>query len=101
MTKSMIVFVFAVMKEPECESTPTAAADDGDNNDDEHELSRRDEGGLEQAQAPLSHVVPSEFSMDPQRSPGEGESSLEENTDRPAVGGLEHCGRNNANYSIQ
>lgn len=81
----VVVFFFTVMKEPECESTPTAEADDEDNNDVEHELSRRDEGGLEQAQAPLSHVVPSEFSMDPQRSPGE--SSLEGNTDRPATGG--------------
>lgn len=80
------LFVFvAAMKEPECESAPAAEADDEDDNDVDHELSRRDEGGLEQAQAPLSHVVPSEFPVDPQRSPGE--SSLEGNADRLATGG--------------
>lgn len=80
-----VVVLFAVIKEPECESTPTGEADD-DDDDDEDESSRREGSGLEQVQAQLSlsHVHPSEFSMDPQSSPGEGESSLE---GRPAAGG--------------
>lgn len=85
-----MVVLFAVIKEPECESTPTGEADeDDDDDDDEDESSRREGSGLEQVQAPLSlsHVHPSEFSMDPQSSPGEGESSLEGSTDRPAAGG--------------
>uniref|UniRef100_A0A8C9ZG07 Zinc finger protein 16 like n=1 Tax=Sander lucioperca TaxID=283035 RepID=A0A8C9ZG07_SANLU len=68
--------------EPECESSPTAPTED----DEEEELPRRDGGGLEPAQAPLSHVHPSEFSMEPQNSPGEGGSPLQGSTDRPVAG---------------
>lgn len=72
-----------VMKESECESPPTGETED----EDEEESSRREGSGLEQAQTPLSHVQPSEFSMEPQSSPGEGGSPLEGNTDRAAAGG--------------
>lgn len=65
----------------------TSTSDSED--EDEDESVRREEGGLEKAQAPLSHVQPSEFSMEHQSSPGEGGSPLEGNTDRPATGGLE------------
>ncbi|KAE8278808.1 hypothetical protein D5F01_LYC22383 [Larimichthys crocea] len=71
-----------VMKEPECVNTSTSDSED----EDEDESVRREEGGLEKAQAPLSHVQPSEFSMEHQSSPGEGGSPLEGNTDRPATG---------------
>ncbi|XP_070786210.1 zinc finger protein 16-like isoform X2 [Enoplosus armatus] len=61
--------------------------DDEDEDDGEDgESSRREGGGLEAAQAPLSHVQTSEFSMEPQSSPGEGGSPLEGNADRPAAG---------------
>ncbi|XP_076581611.1 zinc finger protein 16-like [Chaetodon auriga] len=65
-----------VMKEPECENTPICDTED----DDEGESSRRDGGGLTQTR--LSHVQPSEFSMESQSSPGEGKG----NTDRPTAG---------------
>ncbi|KAI3376692.1 hypothetical protein L3Q82_017117 [Scortum barcoo] len=71
-----------VMKEPECENTATGETED----DEKDESTRREGGGLEQAQAPLSHIQPSEFSMEPQSSPGEGGSPLEGNTDRSATG---------------
>ncbi|XP_049424778.1 uncharacterized protein LOC125884064 isoform X1 [Epinephelus fuscoguttatus] len=67
-----------VMKETESEGTPTG--EDGG----EDELPRREGGGLEQAQAP--HIQPSEFSMEPQSSPGEGGSPLDGSTDRPVAG---------------
>lgn len=80
--------LYTVMKEPECESTPADEADDDDDEDDGDDNSSRREGdGLEQAHAPLSHIQPSDFSMDVQNSPGEGESPLKGNTDRPATGG--------------
>lgn len=72
-----------VMKESNCENTRTGETEDDENED---ESSRREEGGLEQAQAPLSHVQPPEFSMEPQSSPGEGGSPLEGSTDRPEGG---------------
>lgn len=75
--------IHTVMKEHECESTPTDEAED----DDEDESLKREANELEQPQAPLSHVQPSEFSMEPQSSPGEGESPLEGNMHRPAAGG--------------
>lgn len=65
------------MKEPECENTPTCETED----DEEDESSRREGGGLVQTR--LSHVQSSEFSMEPQSSPGEGEG----NADRPTAGG--------------
>ncbi|XP_039997319.1 zinc finger protein 16-like isoform X2 [Xiphias gladius] len=71
-----------VMKEPECENTVTGETD----NDDEDESSRREGGGLDQAQVPLSHVQPPDFSMEPQSSSGEGGSPLKGNTDRPEAG---------------
>lgn len=71
------------MKETECENNPTAETED-----DEHESSRREEEGLDQAEGPLSHVQP-DFSMDTQSSPGEGGSPLESNTERPEAGGQE------------
>lgn len=71
------------MKEPECENTVTGETD----NDDEDESSRREGGGLDQAQVPLSHVQPPDFSMEPQSSSGEGGSPLKGNTDRPEAGG--------------
>ncbi|XP_029310929.1 zinc finger protein 16-like isoform X1 [Cottoperca gobio] len=74
-----------VMKEPECETTPTGETED-EEDDEEDESPRREGGGLEQAQTPLSHVQPSEFSMEPQSSSGEGGSPLEGNTDRPVAG---------------
>ncbi len=81
--KFYVSIFFPVMKEPECENTPTGETED----DEKDESSRREGGGLEQAQAPLSHIQPSEFSMEPQSSPGEGGSPLEGNADRPAAGG--------------
>ncbi|XP_071334260.1 zinc finger protein 16-like [Trachinotus anak] len=71
-----------VMKEPECENALTAETD----NEDEDESSGREGGGLDQAQVPLSHVQPSDFSMDPQSSSAEGGSPLEANADRPEAG---------------
>ncbi|KAF3836724.1 hypothetical protein F7725_004188, partial [Dissostichus mawsoni] len=53
--------------------------------EEQDESSRREGGGLEQAPTPLSHVPPSEFSMGPQSSPGEGGSPLEGHTDRPVA----------------
>ncbi|XP_028285078.1 zinc finger protein 16-like [Parambassis ranga] len=70
-----------VMKEPD-ENTQTGEPEDEEN---EAELSRR-EGRLEQTQTPLSHVQPSDFSVEPQSSPGEGGSPLEGNADRPEAG---------------
>ncbi|KAF3697463.1 Zinc finger protein 397 Zinc finger and SCAN domain-containing protein 15 Zinc finger protein 47 [Channa argus] len=70
-----------VMKEPECENTSTGETED----DDENKSSRREEGGLDQAQVTMSHVQ-SEFSLEPQSSPGKEGSPLEGNTDRPAAG---------------
>ncbi|XP_037615308.1 zinc finger protein 16-like [Sebastes umbrosus] len=74
-----------VMKESECENTPTGETED-EEDEEEDESPRREGGGLEQAQAPLSHVQPSEFSMEPRSSPGERGSPLEGNTDRPVAG---------------
>ncbi|KAM8746857.1 zinc finger protein 16-like isoform 2-T2 [Acanthopagrus schlegelii] len=71
-----------VMKEPECENAPTDETED----DDEDGTSRREGGGLEQVEAPLPHDQPSEFSIEPQSSPGEEGSPLEGNTDRLAAG---------------
>lgn len=87
-----MLVLYTVMKEPECESTPADEADDDDDDEDDDDdgddnSSRREGDGLEQAHAPLSHIQPSDFSMDPQNSPGEGESPLKGNTDRPATGG--------------
>uniref|UniRef100_A0A8C3AN93 Zinc finger protein 16 like n=1 Tax=Cyclopterus lumpus TaxID=8103 RepID=A0A8C3AN93_CYCLU len=77
-----------VMKEPECEDTPTGdEEEEEEDDDDEGDVSpKRERGGLEQAQAPLPHVQPSEFSMETQSSPGEGGSPLEGNTNRPVAG---------------
>ncbi|XP_054457316.1 zinc finger protein 16-like [Anoplopoma fimbria] len=75
-----------VMKEPECEDTPTGETED-DEDDDEGDVSpRREGGGLEQDQVPMSNVQPSEFSIETQSSPGEGGSPLDGNTDRPVAG---------------
>ncbi|GAA6230996.1 zinc finger protein 3 homolog [Lates japonicus] len=71
-----------VMKESECENTLTSETD----NDDKDETSRREEDGLDQAQVPLSHVQPSDFSMETQSSSVEGGSPLEVSTDRPEAG---------------
>nr|XP_020450611.1 zinc finger protein 3 homolog [Monopterus albus] len=71
-----------VMKEPEGENTPTSETED----DNKHESSRREEGDLDQAQVPLPHTHPPDFSMEPQSSPGEGGSPLEGSTDRPEAG---------------
>ncbi|KAK9524433.1 hypothetical protein VZT92_016828 [Zoarces viviparus] len=79
-----------VMKEPECEDIPTGEMEEEDDEEEDEEEEegdvspRRTAGELEQA--PLSHVQPSEFSMGPQSSPGEGGSPLEGNTDRPVAG---------------
>ncbi|KAK2852092.1 hypothetical protein Q5P01_008368 [Channa striata] len=70
-----------VMKEPEGENTSTGETEE----DDENESSRREEAGLDQAQVTLSHVQ-SEFSMEPQSSPGEGGSPLEGSAERPEAG---------------
>lgn len=75
--------MFKVMKDAECENAPGADAEDGD----EDELSPREGSGMETAQAPLSDVPASEFSMEPPGSPGEEEGPLEGPTDRPAAGG--------------
>lgn len=96
----MMCHVFwLVMKEPGCESTPTGEAnniedddvedeeDDDDDDNDDDSLSRRDGGGLEHGHAPLSHVQPPDFSMEPQNSPGEGEGPLRATADRAATGG--------------
>ncbi|XP_018534832.1 zinc finger protein 16-like [Lates calcarifer] len=71
-----------VMKESECENTLTSETD----NDDKDETSRREEDGLDQAQVPLSHVQPSDFSMETQSSSVEGGSPLEVSADRPEPG---------------
>lgn len=71
------------MKESECENTLTSETD----NDDKDETSRREEDGLDQAQVPLSHVQPSDFSMETQSSSVEGGSPLEVSADRPEPGG--------------
>lgn len=71
-----------VMKEPQCEDTPTGEEDE---DDDEGGVSpRREAGGLEPAPPP--HIQPSEFSMEPRSSPGEGGSPLEGSADRPVAG---------------
>lgn len=70
------------MKEPD-ENTHTSEPEDEEN---ETELSRREGGGLEQTQTALSHVQPSDFSVEPHSSPGEGGSPLEGNADRPEAG---------------
>lgn len=76
------------MKESGCESAPTGeAGDDDEDAADDENLSRRDGGGMEHGHAPLSHVQPPDFSMDPQHSPGEGEGPLRADADRPAVTG--------------
>lgn len=72
-----------VMKEPECENIPTDETED----DDDDETSRREERGLEHVEAPLPHDQHSEFSIEPQSSPGEEGSPLEGNTDRLVAGG--------------
>ncbi|TNM93435.1 hypothetical protein fugu_001611 [Takifugu bimaculatus] len=71
-----------VMKDAECENAPGADAEEGD----EDELSPRERSGMETAQAPLSDVPASEFSMEPPGSPGEDEGPLEGPTDRPVAG---------------
>uniref|UniRef100_A0A4W6FI83 Zinc finger protein 16 like n=1 Tax=Lates calcarifer TaxID=8187 RepID=A0A4W6FI83_LATCA len=68
--------------ESECENTLTSETD----NDDKDETSRREEDGLDQAQVPLSHVQPSDFSMETQSSSVEGGSPLEVSADRPEPG---------------
>ncbi|KAL6118874.1 uncharacterized protein ACO6RY_03576 [Pungitius sinensis] len=73
-----------VMKESECEDTPTGETEDDDEDDDEGNVSPRREG--DQAQAPQSHVQPDEFRLEPQSSAGEGGSPLEGSTDRPVAG---------------
>lgn len=78
-----VVVSLSVMKESECENAPTDETED----DDEDGTSRREGGGLEQVEAPLPHDQPSEFSIEPQSSPGEEGSPLEGNTDRLAAGG--------------
>ncbi|KAM3590245.1 uncharacterized protein V6R79_006446 [Siganus canaliculatus] len=71
-----------VIKEPECQNTPT-----GETEDDDEDDSLQTEGDeLQQAQAPLSHVQAQEFSVEPTRSSGEGGSPLEGSTDRPVAG---------------
>ncbi|XP_042256811.1 zinc finger protein 16-like [Thunnus maccoyii] len=76
-----------VMKEPESDNTPTGETEEEEDDDDEDESSRREGGGgLDQTQAPLSHVQAPDFSMEPQSSPGEGGSPLEGSTDRPEAG---------------
>uniref|UniRef100_UPI0037E74B1C zinc finger protein 16-like n=1 Tax=Semicossyphus pulcher TaxID=241346 RepID=UPI0037E74B1C len=70
-----------VMKEPEGENN-TETEDE----EDEEESSRREEGGLDQVQDPLSQVQPAEFSMEPHSSPGEGGSPVEEGAERPETG---------------
>lgn len=70
------------MKDAECSSAP------GAEEDEEDELSPRQSSGMETAQAQLSDVPPSEFSMEPPSSPGEEEGGpLEGPTDRPVAGG--------------
>lgn len=71
------------MKEPECESPPTGETEE---DDDEDELTGREGMGLEPAQAALPHMQMSEFSMEPQGSPGEGGSPLEGHTDKATAG---------------
>ncbi|KAM9836467.1 zinc finger protein 16-like [Aulostomus maculatus] len=79
-----------VMKEPECENTPTGEMrdddDDDDDDDDIQEESGRAGGGLDQAHAPLAHVQPPDFSIEQQSSPGEGGSPLEGSNDQPETG---------------
>eukprot|EP00064_Thunnus_orientalis_P021554 superscaffoldBa00006611_g21719 len=74
------------MKEPESDNTPTGETEEEEEDDDEDESLRREGGGLDQTQAPLSHVQAPDFSMEPQSSPGEGGSPLEGSTDRPEAG---------------
>ncbi|XP_068163896.1 zinc finger protein 16-like isoform X2 [Antennarius striatus] len=74
-----------VMKDPDCDRTPTGETEDEDE-EDEDESPSREKGRLEQVQVPLTHVQPSEFSMEPHSSPGEGGSPLEGNSDRLAAG---------------
>ncbi|XP_029382416.1 zinc finger protein 16-like isoform X2 [Echeneis naucrates] len=71
-----------VMKEPECENTLTAETD----NDDEDEPPKREGERLDQAQVPLSHVQPPDFSMEPQSSSAEGGSPLGDSAERPEAG---------------
>ncbi|XP_060922123.1 zinc finger protein 16-like [Limanda limanda] len=71
-----------VMKDPECGNSLTGETDD----DDEDETSRREGDGLDQDQVPLSHVQPSDFTVEPLSSSGDGGSSLEGNTDKPDAG---------------
>uniref|UniRef100_A0A7N8YGH0 Zinc finger protein 16 like n=1 Tax=Mastacembelus armatus TaxID=205130 RepID=A0A7N8YGH0_9TELE len=54
--------------------------------DNEHKSLRREGGGLAQAQVPLSHIQPLDFSMEPQSSPREGRSPLEGNTEKLEAG---------------
>ena len=75
------------MKDPDCDNTLTGETDDDDDDDDEDETSRREGDGLDQAQVPLSHVQPSDFTVEPLSSSGDGGSPLEGNTDKPEAGG--------------
>ncbi|XP_047194924.1 zinc finger protein 16-like isoform X2 [Hippoglossus stenolepis] len=74
-----------VMKDPDCDNTLTGETDD-DDDDEEDETSRREGDGLDQAQVPLSHVQPSDFTVEPLSSSGDGGSPLEGNTDKPEAG---------------
>ncbi|KAM4536428.1 zinc finger protein 16-like [Odontesthes bonariensis] len=71
------------LKEPDGGNTQPSEMKDSK---DEDESPRRDGTGLEQIQASLSRVQPSEFSMEPQSSPGEEGSPLGGNTDTPEAG---------------
>ncbi|XP_071782221.1 zinc finger protein 16-like [Centroberyx gerrardi] len=72
------------MREPKCESAPSEETEETE--ESENESSAKEGDGLDQAQAPLSHVQPPEFSMEPQGSPGEGGSPMEGNADRLETG---------------
>lgn len=85
------------MKDPGCESAPTGEANNDDDDEDEDDCdddnrSRRDSGRLEHGHAPLSHVQPPDFSMEPQNSPGEGEGPLRATADRSITGGYKAAG---------
>uniref|UniRef100_A0A665WNY2 C2H2-type domain-containing protein n=1 Tax=Echeneis naucrates TaxID=173247 RepID=A0A665WNY2_ECHNA len=55
-------------------------------NDDEDEPPKREGERLDQAQVPLSHVQPPDFSMEPQSSSAEGGSPLGDSAERPEAG---------------
>lgn len=68
------------MREPKCESATTGDEAEEDEEDEDDLKEERDV--LEQPSAPIAHVQTPEFPLDPQGSPGQDSSPLEDHVDR-------------------